>query len=139
MGEECGESGLVQAHLPPDGRRIQQYRTPALGHHLAEILAGDHVTRGEFCTRIDCGHIPFAAFVEQDRALAAYRFGNQEVLAHAECGGVELVELEVGDLGPSAPGSGQPVAGGDLRIRGVRVKPAGPAGCENHAVCRQGA
>ena len=135
--EERCKPGLIQTHLASDGGRVQKHRTPALGHHLAEVFAGDHVAWRQFSTRVDRGHIPFATFVEQGCTFAAYRFGNQEVLAHAERGGVELVELEVGDLGSGTPRGGQPVTGGDLRVRGERVQSSGATGRENHTIACQ--
>ena len=102
--------------------------------HHAEVLAGHDVARCEFGARIDVLHVPVAVFVQQHRAFAAHGFGDEEVLAHGHGGGMELVELQIGDLGARTPCGGEAVRGGDRRIGGVRVHTACSTGGQDHPV-----
>ncbi len=49
-----------------------------------------------------------------------------------QTGGVKLDELHVGHPAAGAPGHGDAVAGGAVRIAGIEVNPAGAAGCQYH-------
>lgn len=82
-------------------------------------------------------HEPRAVGVDQVRALAPDRLGDQRLLAlgvgaEEEDGRVELDELQVGDLGPGAQGERHAVAGGDGRVGGGREDLAHAAGGEDH-------
>ena len=56
------------------------------------------------------------------------------MLAHGHGGGMELVELQIGDLGTGTPCDGEAVRGGDRRIGGVRVHTACSTGGQDHPV-----
>ncbi len=77
---------------------------------------------------------------QQARTLAAQGLGDQKGLGPGvvEAGGVELHELHVGDPAAGAPGHGDAVAGGHVRVAGVEVDLAGTAGGEDHAAGDQG-
>ena len=60
------------------------------------------------------------------------------MLADGHRRGMELVELEVGDLGSRTPCCGESVGGGDRRVRGVRVYAPRASGGENHSTGGQG-
>ena len=49
-----------------------------------------------------------------------------------QAGGVELVELEVGHPAAGAPGHGDTVAAGAIRVAGIQVGLAGAAGGEHN-------
>ena len=72
--------------------------------------------------------------IQQHRTFAAHGFGDEEVLAHGHGGGMELVELQIGDLGTGTPCDGEAVRGGDRRIGGVRVHTACSTGGQDHPV-----
>ena len=63
------------------------------------------------------------------------RKGNEsEDGCGGEGGGMELVELDVSELGPGAEGHGHTVAGGYRGVGGVEVELAGSAGGEDNGV-----
>ena len=79
-------------------------------------------------------HEALAAVVAQIRALAAQGLGDQETrdAGERESGGVELVELHVGQLGPGLGGQRDAVAGGYGGVGGVGVDLACAAGGDEH-------
>ena len=64
-------------------------------------------------------------FVEQYRAFATHGFGDEEMLADSQSRGMELVELQVGDLRPCTNRSGQAVATAGFVVYGNN-RPAPP-------------
>ena len=73
-------------------------------------------------------HEPAPLFVAEHGPLAADGFGHQEGVAVGEHRRVELEELQVRHRRPGAERGGDAVAGGDRRVRRVRVEAAGAAG-----------
>ena len=130
VGQEAGQVGVLAGHR----RDVEHHGLAALRLHHAEVLAGHDVTRREFGARIDVLHIPVAMLIQQHRTFAAHGFGDEEVLAHGHGGGMELVELQIGDLGTGTPCDGEAVRGGDRRIGGVRVHTACSTGGQDHPV-----
>ena len=115
---------------------VQPDRGAVLARHLVGDPAGHHVPGGELGVRVDVEHEAPAVGVDQGRALAADRLGDQEVARRGQGGGVELVELQVRHRRPGAQGGGDAVAGGDLGVRGVAVELARAAGGQDHGVAR---
>ncbi len=102
--------------------------------HHAEVFAGHYVARSKFGTRIHVFHVSAPVLVQQYRAFASHGFGDEEVLAHGHGGGMELVELQVGNLCPRTPCGGNTISSGNLRIGGVRVHASRATSGQNHAV-----
>ena len=96
--------------------------------------AGHDVPRRQLGARVEPVHEAVAVGQQQLAAFAAHRLGDQERLGLAvvQAGGVELVELHVGDPAAGAPGHGDAVAGGAVRVAGVQVDLAGAAGGQHH-------
>ena len=86
------------AHVEIDG--ALQTRL-AFAHAFAGDGAGDHVARGQFEQRVVALHEALAAVVAQIRAFAAQGFGEEEArrAGKRERGGMELIELHVGEFG----------------------------------------
>ena len=99
--------------------------------------AGDDVAGSEFGARVHVEHEPGAERVVEHRALAPHRLRDEGGAGHREGGRVELVELQVGDGRAGPPGRCHAVAGGQGRIRGVRVEGARTAGGEDDRVRRE--
>ena len=83
--------------------------------HLRDDRLADDVARGELGPLVVVGHEPPAGRIDQPRAFAAHRFGDQ---AAAAAGDVQhrrmkLHELHVAQLGAGAIGERMAVAGGD--------------------------
>ncbi len=96
--------------------------------HLALHGQGDLVARGELVDE------PFAAGVEQQRALAADRLGDEEAIGavgRGHGGGMKLHELEVGQLGAGGVGEQQPASDRPRGIGGARPQRGGAAGGEH--------
>ena len=87
------------------------------------------------------GHEPLAGAVDQERALAAHRLGDERLLAarsvaEPEHGRVELHELQVRDVGARAQRQGDPVAGRDRRVGRGGVDLAHAAGGQHDGAAR---
>ena len=104
--------------------------------HLRGDGAGDDVAGCEFGLGVVVRHEAAAVEGAEDRALSPHRFGDQEgrQLRQAEGGGMELDELQILHGRSGAEGQGDAVAGGDLRVGGEGIEPAGPAGGEDGPV-----
>ena len=113
-GNRCARNSRAER------RRVQQHRGAAASRHLGGDPAGDDVARGELGVGVHVEHEPAAVGVEQHRALAAHRLGDEEVAGRRERRGVELVELQVGERRSGPQRGGDAVAGGDRGVRGVR-------------------
>ena len=98
--------------------------------------AGDDAAGGELGVGVDFGEEAVAGGVEQDSALAAEGFRDEEggPVTADERGGVELDELEVADDRAGAEGEAEAVCGGDCGVGGVGVERAGAAGGEDGGV-----
>ena len=84
-------------------------------HHPTLDGACDDIARREFGHGMDVDHESFARGVEKMRALATYRLRHQRLLSartrsEPHDGGVELHELQVGDLGTRSQGERDPIA-----------------------------
>jgi hypothetical protein len=93
-GEEAGGEGCG---VEEDGLAL-------LESHLAGNAAGDDIARGELGGGVEVLHEAVAVDVEEDGAFAADGFGDEERGGVGGCGGgegggMELVELGVGELG----------------------------------------
>lgn len=98
--------------------------------------AGHDVARGEFEQWMVALHEALAIFIDEVCAFAAEGFAEEKARSSGlrEGGGVELVELHVGNGGTGVVGHGDAVSGGDSRIGGVRVDLSGAsAGDEGSA------
>lgn len=100
--------------------------------HLRMDSARDHVARRKLTTGVNVGHETLAHFVEEEAALSADGFADEE----STCGGVggvqsrwvELYEFHVADCGGGAVGHGDTVSGGYVGVGGVGVHLACTAG-----------
>ena len=88
MGKERGAQ--------PGG--VQHDRLAILRGHLAGDTAGYHVARGELGAGMDVLHKTAPIGVEEHGAIAANGFGNKKCTGAREGRGVELIELQVGEL-----------------------------------------
>ncbi len=97
--------------------------------------ARDHIAGCELhALRVVEGHEAFArARIVEPPALAAHRFGDEEVLdlEIVETGRVELHHLHVGDARARAPRHRDAIAGRPARRCRELVDPARPAGCQH--------
>ena len=130
-GADAGEApadevGAAMGDVEPDA-------VAAVAAHRLRDGFGDDAAGGELGVGVDAGHEAVAAGVEQDRALAAEGFGNEEggAVAGDERGGVELHELDVADDRAGAEREAESVGGGAGRIGRVAVEGAGAAGGED--------
>ena len=92
--------------------------------------AGHDVARGEFGARVEARHEALAVGQLEQGAFTAQCFCDQEALGLrvVQAGGVELVELQVRHPAAGAPGHGDPVAAGTVRVAGIEVDLGRPAG-----------
>jgi hypothetical protein len=98
--------------------------------HFEVDRARHHVARRQFGAFVVFRHEAAAVRQAQQRALAAHRLGDQERLGVRviQAGGMKLHEFQVGDPATGAPGHGDAVAGGRIRVGGVEEHLAGAAG-----------
>lgn len=104
--------------------------------HFVVDGARDDVPGRQFAAFVEAAHeLPAAAGQAQLCAFAAQRFGHQEGLGArvAQAGRVELDEFHVGHAAAGPPRHGQPVAGRGVRVGGVQVDLARPAGGQDDA------
>ena len=125
---------VVHQERLPQMRHVQVGAVVASPLQLAVDAARDHVARGELLARVVALHERIAGAVAQNPAFSAQRLADQEALRLrvVQAGGMKLDELQICDGCPRAVGHGQPVAGGDVRVRRVEVDLAGAAGCQHH-------
>lgn len=128
-----------EAVLPHVGAEVPGVEEHVLGVlllHAAHDALGDDVPGRQFGQLVLSGHEAHAAGVDQVGALTAYRLGDEGLLAfrvraEEQHGGVELHELEVGDLRARAQGERHAVAGRHGRVRGRREDLPHAAGRED--------
>ena len=115
------------AHVQVDAVRAQAL------HFMVDGARHD-VAGSQLAAFVEALHEAAAVRQQQASAFAAHGFGNQERprLRVVEAGRMELVELHVGDAAAGAPGHGDAVAGGAVRVGGVEVDLAGAAGGQHH-------
>lgn len=133
-GQDRGEA--VLPHRPAEVAGVQVHVVGAVLLHAARDGLRDDVPRGQFRQFVPALHEAHAVRVDQVGALAAYRLGDQGLLAlgvraQEEDGGVELDELEIAHLGAGAQGEGHSVARGDGGVRRRREDLAHAAGGED--------
>lgn len=134
-GEDRREA--VLPHVGAEVPGVQVHVFGALLLHAAHDALGDDVPGRQFGQLVPADHEAGAVGVDQVGALAAYRLGDQGLLAlrvraQEQHGRVELDEFEVGDLRARAQGEGHAVAGGDGRVGGGGEDLAHAAGGEDH-------
>ena len=117
MPSAASASAMLGKRARSTGPQVQAHRPRAL---LAQpLLDGQR----HLVARRQLVHEPLAAGVQQQRALAAHRLGDQEAVARAvadQRGGVELHELQVGQAGARRVGQRQPDADRAGRVRRAR-------------------
>ncbi len=134
-GQDRREAVLPHVRAEVPGVEVHVIGAPLL--HAARDALGDDVAGRQLGQLVLTDHEAHAVGVHQMRALAPHRLGDQRLLAlgvgaEEEHGGVELHELQVGDLGARAQGERDAVAGGDGRIGGRGEDLAHAAGGEDH-------
>ena len=90
---------------------------------------GDDVPRGEFRPRVEVWHEPATITIDQPRARAADRFGDQAAgtAGDVEHRGMELHELHVAEFRTRPPGERHPITAGAGRIGRFAVELSGAA------------
>ena len=81
-----------------------------------------------------CLHEAAAVGVEEHGAIAADGLGDEEGAGYRERCGVELIELEVGELRARTQRHGDAIAGGHGRVGGVQVELARSTAGQNDGV-----
>ena len=119
---------------------IEKDRLGPAFFHLGVDGSGDHIAAGQVAAGIIVPHEWPPVTIDQDPALAAYRFGNQKILGGGmiETGGMELDELHVGNGGPGPVSHGNAIAGGDIGVAGVEVDLTRATGGEQGDAGREG-
>jgi hypothetical protein len=102
--------------------------------HLLGDSACDDVTRSEFGCWVNMLHEAMAVGCKQDRAITAHGLGDEKVSRHGKRGGMELVELKVGDLGTRTQRHCNAVARGYGWVGGVGIELTGTAAGEDDGV-----
>jgi hypothetical protein len=110
-GADAGKAGLQvdalhMAHIQMDDAGFAGRRA----HAFAGDGAGDHVAGSQFEQRMIALHEALAAVVAQDCALAAQGLGEQKArrAGQRKRGGMELIELHVGQLAPASEARAMP-------------------------------
>ena len=100
----------------------------------------DDVARCQVATLIKALHERSTVRQQQAPALTTHRLGDQKgfCLGMVQAGRMELVEFHVGDTAAGAPGHGDAVTTGGVRITGIQVNLAGAAGGEYHLAGTEG-
>lgn len=122
-GEDRREA--VLPHVGAEVPGVQEHVLGVLLLHAPHDALGDDVPGRQLGQFVLAQHEAHAVGVDQVGTLAAHRLGDQGLLAlrvgaEEQHGGVELHELQVGDLGARAEGEGDPVAGRHGRVGGRR-------------------
>ena len=114
---------------------IQPHGPPLLCRHDLRDGTGHDIAGRELGPLVHFGQEAPAVLIAQHSALAAHRLGDQEGSGSGQCGGMELVELQVLERGTGPPGGGDAVPGRDPRIGGAREQLPGAAGGEQDRRC----
>jgi hypothetical protein len=122
--KKCADTGkaLVEIDLPHVTHvEINRVWDSILAHAFAGDGAGDDIARGEFELGMVTLHEALAAIVAKIGSFTAESLGQQEArrTGQREGGGVELVELHVGQFGASSDGEGDSIAGSYGGVGGV--------------------
>ena len=135
-GQTGGDARERRLHIR-DGPRIEEARASVLSRLATVQGECDDITRSELGAIIDVSHEPVAVLVEDESAGPADGLGDEET-GTWKGGGVELEELEIGDLSIGANGSGQTVSGGSCRVRRVCEELPDTAGGQHDRISSQG-
>ena len=130
----CPTSSSAAATLGKRARSTERMSRPTAAVPLRSQLRLDR--ERDLVARRELVDEALAVGVEQRRALAADRLGDQEAVARAvaaQRGGVELHELEVGQRGAGGVGEQQPGADRAARVGGALPERGHAAGGEHHA------
>jgi hypothetical protein len=125
------------------GRSMRDVEVDAFGAeplHLMVDGACHDVTRRKLGPRIEPRHEALTTGEQQSCTFAAQRFGDQEGtgLRVVETGRVKLHELHVRDPTPGAPGHGDAVASGHIRVAGIEVDLVRASGRQDDEACEIG-
>ncbi|OAH11423.1 hypothetical protein STSP_53730 [Streptomyces jeddahensis] len=139
VGAACREDRR-EALLPHLGTEVAGVQVHVLGApflHAAHDALGDDVPGRELGEFVLSGHEAHAVRVDEVCALAAYRLGDQWLLAlrvgaEEQHGGVELDEFQVADLGSGAQRERDAVARRHGRVGRRREDLPHAAGREDH-------
>ena len=124
-GQTGGDARELRRHIR-DGPGIEEARASVLSRLAAMQSESDDVAGGELGAIVDLIHEPAALLIEEERTGPADGFGDEEA-GTGKGGGMELEELEIGDLGTGTDGGCQTVSGRSGRVRRVREELPGPA------------
>jgi hypothetical protein len=129
LREELRYAGKAGLEILTDVAHIEVDRAI---HALTGDRSSDYVSRGELQKGMVALHEALAVRVDEVCAFAAEGLAEEKAGCSGlrEGGGVELVELHIGDGGSGAVGHGDTVAGGDGRIGGVGVDLTGSSAGE---------
>src|SRR5205814_6754932 len=113
---------------------IQPHMTSA--GFFPENLARHNIARRQLREAVSLEHESLAVFVEKDRALTAYGFGDQlqRIFRSVERGWMELHELHVGKLGAGAVGDRVAIPSRNLWIRRITKELSASAGREDRGI-----
>ena len=133
-------AGGVDAHLAQRGgdvgKAAQVHPAHVQAHRLLAALLQLPLDReGHVVAGRELVHEPLAPRVQERGALAPHRLGDQKAVAGtvvAQRGGVELHELEVGQLGAGREGQRQARPHRTARIGGALPQGGHPAGGQDH-------
>src|SRR5690606_13299795 len=112
---------------------IDETRASVLSRLAAMQSESDDVPGGELGTIVDLAHESVALLVEEKSAGSANGLRDEET-GTRKGGGMELEELEIGDLGTGTDGRGQTVTGRRGRVRRMREELPGPAGGQHDSI-----
>jgi hypothetical protein len=118
--------------------QIEAFGAQAL--HLVVDGAGDDVARGQFGPLVKAVHEAVAVRQQEAPAFPTQGLADQEGpgLGVVEAGRVELHEFHVAHPATGAPGHGNAIARGDIRVAGVEIDLAGAARGDHHETGQQG-
>ncbi len=139
VGAAGGRDGreAVLPHLGAEVPGVEVHVLGALLQHPPQDALGDDVPGRQLGQLVLADHEAHAVRVDQVGALAAYRLGDQRLLAlglraEEQHGRVELHELQVADLGARAQRQGDAVTGRHGRVGGRGEHLAHAAGRQHH-------
>ena len=117
-----------------DAAAVEEHRCAAAPRHLLPDRPGDDVAGGQLAAGVGAEQEAPPVRVHDQGALATDRLADEEGggSRQREDGGVELDELDVGDVGARLVSEGDAVAGGPGRVGGVAPEGGCPTGREDH-------
>ena len=120
---------------------VQGDRIALIAFHLGGDSPRDHIPGSQVGQGMIGVHEGLSRRIPQNCAFAAHGLGQQEGgrAFQTQSGGVELVKLQVHDLGSSGKGQGNPVAGSHQGVGGETVELPRAAGGDDHEPGGKGA